>query len=646
VLAHVRPGEFARALEVWQALPEPSPTDDRWGGASLYSLSRLDEAIEVLCNAIRRGEWQAHIELASAYRVQGKVNQAESVLEQMLSAHPEDGLSLEDQARLWRERSAIRHEIGDLLGAREALERALVPALISHEHRWLGGVINQSLATIKAGLGHHRAAIAHLTQVVETGFPVRSMSARLSRALAFTAVADFEHAERDLDAVGQHLVSTENTVYAITHAYAQGVCARAKGDFTRARGAFLRASQLSLSAAPEVFVFAHAHLAAMSIAEADLDGARSHLMLAWDQAVNANAIAICDLREGQLLTWRGTPDHRLLEQARHGFSSLNQRCDAAIAALHLADALVGLKRFDASRQTLEQVADLVTVTGGNQFLLAELRLLRHRSLLERRASKYARIVFADKAHHTQTLEGQPNGPSEQRVINIYCLGTPRLEINGKPCKSLPPRAFELLAFILLNPGSRLEQIVAMLTPDGDPTQVKNLFHQLKNVIGKHPAGLRLDYDRLKKTYAVACDLGSVWFDCEAFTDSLNNLDHTDFEKPLLLYTGRFMPQTASVWADEVRNEMEWLLIQSGVKVVQELLDAGELEACQRLTNRLLRVEPLDLTLNKLLLEVTHRVSGPEVFRAEYARMALRFKEFGEVPVELEKWAVGIPAMLN
>ena len=40
------------------------------------------------------------------------------------------------------------------------------------------------------------------------------------------------------------------------------------------------------------------------------------------------------------------------------------------------------------------------------------------------------------------------------------------------------------------------------------------------------------------------------------------------------------------------------------------------------------------------------MSGSEVLRAEYLRMALRFKEFGEVPVELEEWVVGIPALLN
>ena len=227
------------------------------------------------------------------------------------------------------------------------------------------------------------------------------------------------------------------------------------------------------------------------------------------------------------------------------------------------------------------------------------------------------------------------------------MGRARLLADGQPVHLSLSKALDLVAYLLVHPASTLETILADVFGDADAKAAKNYFHQIKYQLGQDARGLAIRYDRLTRTYAVDAGLAPVEFDYEEIVRLLSAPTDTGFTQALELYAGPFLRHADAEWVEGVRSDLEWLLVRSGLKVIQNLYEQGQYEQCRRLTTRLLKVEPLDVALNELLVRATAEIEGALAARSTLGRVMREFEvQIGERPETLRRLGTEFDARLN
>jgi DNA-binding SARP family transcriptional activator len=616
-------GDYTEGLNLYASLEQPSANDERWVGVCHFALGNQLEAKMHLSQAIAGGERAAGIELASVYRTQGFVDLALNQLNLVNAAL----LHVADQARLARERAELILKSGDLERAAIAFEEALMLSEVSDERQWLSPAILQSLGFVQSERGDFGAAIQSLSQVIihKQASPIRIAAAFATRALVFAYSGKLNAARQDIERGTSALANLESGQWLLVMLkFADGITSWLEEHADQAIETLMTVSREAMNFGErELSVYAQAQLVVIHLERRDTDRARAHISLARAQVDGENAQAICDLREAQLYTHLNQAVPAMLERAVAYFSRTQHRREMAIALFHLADAYASRRDFQAANMALNRVTDLTHMFEGKAFLNAEFRGLRGLNQLQNHASSYAGWLFS-------TATTISSGSSVPRIFEVKTFGQPHLLVDGQRIEFGSHRALELLVFLGLHPNSSLEQIIAALSPDDDPKSAKNLFHQLKFILNRHARGLKIEYHTANRTYALNAGSASLEFDTVQLTTYLQTPGQPGLSAALELYVGEFLVTADTQWASEVRSKMEWMLVESGVKVVYELLQEGELEACKSLSRSLLKLEPGDIGLNRLLIEVTRRVEGELAAQIELERAQSRFRGLGVV----------------
>ncbi|HEX2863105.1 MAG TPA: hypothetical protein VHN99_00945, partial [Deinococcales bacterium] len=198
-------GEFECGWREYGTLAAPTPEDDRWAGACLAFMGKLQAAERLLGQASARGCAPAGIELATALRHLGRPAEARALLARLealprIDAGPDDaapceGLTLFDQALLAREFAQVERAAGRLNPATAALAEAWTTAQRTPQGRLVTASIDLIWADVLLSAGRLAAAEEHVTRGLQAVTPARRPHALVLRARLDLARGDLSAAE-------------------------------------------------------------------------------------------------------------------------------------------------------------------------------------------------------------------------------------------------------------------------------------------------------------------------------------------------------------------------------------------------------------------------------------------------------------------
>jgi hypothetical protein len=325
-------------------------------------------------------------------------------------------------------------------------------------------------------------------------------------------------------------------------------------------------------------------------------------------------------------------------------------CARELGWTHLHFAVWHFKNGDnkAATTVLEQVADTAGALDNTAFLIPELRLISDLEGLAKIATPYGLNVL--KPVLETHLE--PSMPLEHRPVvktfHLQAFGNAKLLANGQPVHlSSTAKTIEVIAYLMLNPMSTLEKILTDVFEDSSPKDGRNNFHQIKHQLVLHSNGLQISYDRVTRTYTLETTAATLSWDYSEIMRLISVPVDTDLNQALDLYAGAFLRHSSAEWVEEVRSNVEWLLVRTGLKVVQDLFERGDFDACRKMTERLRKVEPLDESLNELLVRATTELEGALAGRRTVAEVERTFGGYGEVlPPTLKRLREELKLTLN
>ncbi len=235
-----------------------------------------------------------------------------------------------------------------------------------------------------------------------------------------------------------------------------------------------------------------------------------------------------------------------------------------------------------------------------------------------------------------------------REFYLRAFGQPLLLSNGKPVHlTSTAKTLESLAYLMLHPMSTLEKILTEVFEESDPKAARNNFHQIKHQLALSSNGLEITYDRVTRTYSLEAKTASLTWDYSEIMRLLSVPVDNDLNLALDLYAGAFLRHSSAEWVEEVRSNVEWLLVRTGLKVVQDLFERGDFDACRKMTERLRKVEPLDESLNEILVRATTELEGALAGRRTVAEVERTFGGYGEsLPPTLKRLREELKLTLN
>ncbi|TVR93806.1 MAG: hypothetical protein EA416_04485 [Trueperaceae bacterium] len=626
ILARIAAGAYAEGLTTFTALQTSTPEDERWAGVCLFNLQALHQARDMFLRARAAGCEAAGIELATAYRQLGLMDLARSAL----TAVDAERLSTFDRALALREWGAQRYTAGDVTGASEVLERAWA---IAHEAS-LGWIIlpaiGHALGVAYTDRGFDRQAVDYLTQALAMANPARTVQLLATRSLCRTYLGELTEAERDLDEAGanQDLVPLVGPYLA----YVAGVVQLMRGRLGAAEARFDAAATSARTARePETEAYAELGRCAIATAHGRLDEARAFLARARHLAGNERLQALTLLRECAILTRQGRATSvKAGEAAAAAFERIGLLREQGWCRLHVAAAHLGAGRDRAAMRALSEAAGVRHALGGGAWLVRELRLVPAvASLLARLdEDEYPRVLYRDLRRVSD---------AEPVPLELRTLGSAELRLDGRRVRLDLRRSLEVLAYLITNPDTTLDQLLLDLFPDSDAPRARSYLHQVRYELARAVPGLSIPFRQHERTYRVRSEGLDLDADVSRLWRAVTAGGESGLAEALRLYRGPFLPDADSEWASHVREEVVWSLRRLGVAVIQELRARGDHRRRLELADELVEVDPLDETLNEQLVRATRAVAGEATARTVAERLSRRFeRELGEVPPRLER----------
>ncbi|NJK45098.1 MAG: hypothetical protein HC933_13155 [Pleurocapsa sp. SU_196_0] len=632
---YVKKGDFAQGWAFYQNLEQPSALEDQLGGKCLWGQGLYEEAKIPLYRAVQRGQLSAAVDLIAIHLQLNEFTDAQGWVDtsQQLSLSPRE------QVRVLMFHGDLLQKIGQVRLTINTLKKAWLQANLLDDDIHVTAQVAQSLASALQEVGRDREALRYIKRVIPKTEGVWNTFLRITRAYASIGIGDDEQARTDLletEHASQQtpFLSTYrlivNGIHMIAHRQTQEAARQLEL-------AVHQADQIDLK---EFQVVSAALLSAVYAAHSSHDKARAVLMPLVNLDLSPAEEAIRQLRLGQLhATAKDLDSARIaLESAVAAFSTLERQRELSWALLRLAH--LHLERGDRrlANQTLERVSDIANAIGGTTYLLTELNLMGLEVVkqLAEVASPYAMhallpVMEPDKSV-TVPLQARPL----VRRLRIVTLGKPQLWADDRNVSPRLNKAMELISYLSLHPQTTLERIVHAVFPDSDPKAGANYFHQLRHRITKDVPELRVVQDKQTKAYTLDTGTVPLESDYEDVIKLLNHATQNELHQALELYRGAFMPHLESEWAEEVRNNVEWLLVRSGLRVVQDLYERGDFEDCRKLTEKLRKVAPLDEGLSELLVRATNEIDGLLAARRTLSDVEKYFhNEVGELPPALE-----------
>jgi tetratricopeptide (TPR) repeat protein len=638
ILHALAAGHFTVGLELFQTLETPSPEDCMWAGNCFLILGQTLEGLERLLDARNRGLEDALGLIVYAYRQGGEIERAQRVLAgaQTEKLHPYG------QASILREQGLLDLHEGRLKPAIKSLEQAFEIALTDPITACFRGNIAASTADVLSRLGRDARVLTVVAHALPTSSAPQRARLLFMRAFSHLNTGQLREAERDLEDARSSDVSA---VLPPMERYSHGVLRRFQGHDHDAVQCFLESAALARSQdQPEIEFYAEVALSRLSTSNDEVMSARAHLARAGGLAEGVQMHAELALAHGALLTRTADPQAiSVLEQAAQGFERLENERDLALTHLHLAEAFLRVEQPDQARKHLVQVADARHALGSGGAFAAELRSLP--SVFEMLASQsvhshsYAQVLLED----WRQLETEP------AQVSITSLGGIGLSMDGIPVRleSGLLRTVEVLTFLLDRGEQGIERIQSDVFEDESPEHSRAYIHNIKRSIKKSLPRLAIQFDKVRRKYAVQATGIRLHWDVAAVRDALRSDDESGLRRALGLYTGPFLPNTDTHWAIDVRLELESALARVGLRVLIELEHARRYEECIGLAERLLEVHPLDVSVAVVLVRCTLKIFG--VLEAQQAldRIKSKFMSLiGDVPEELLTTSYQTPAQIN
>jgi tetratricopeptide (TPR) repeat protein len=643
---YVKKGDFAHGWAFYQNLEHPTALEDQLGGKCLWGQGLYEEAKIPLYRAVQRGQLSAAVDLIAIHLQLNEFTDAQGWVE----TSQQLDLSSREQVRVLMFHGDLLQKMGQVRLTINILKKAWLQANLLDEDVYVTAQVAQSLAAALHDVGRDREALRYLNRVIRKTEGVWNTFLRITRAYASIGSGDEEQARLDLLET-EH--SSQQTPFLMTYRLIvtgfHMIAHRQTHEAMRQLElAVHNAEQIDLK---EFQVTSAALLCAVYASHSSYDKARAVLMPLTNLDLSPAEEAIRQLRIGQLhAASRDLEGARIaLESAVATFSTLERQRELSWALLRLAH--LHLERGDRrlANQTLERVSDIANAIGGTIYLLPELNLMGLEVVkqLAEIASPYAMhallpVVEPDKSV-TVPLESRPL----VRRLRIVTLGKPQLLADDRNVSPRLNKAMELISYLILHPQTSLERIVHDVFPDSDAKAGANYFHQLRHRITKDVPELRVVQDKQTKAYTLDTGTVPLESDYEDVIKLLNHATQNELHQALELYRGAFMPHLESEWAEEVRNNVEWLLVRSGLRIVQDLYERGDFEDCRKLTEKLRKVAPLDEGLSELLVRATNEIDGLLAARRTLSDVEKYFhSEVGELPPALENLKREIKFNLN
>jgi tetratricopeptide (TPR) repeat protein len=634
ILESITFGNYASGWEFFQSLERPTPEDQRFAASCLLYLQQPNNAKQLLLQAINAGCVEANIELSIVYRMSNEIEKSEKILLGLDKSR----LSEFDLVLLAREWGIIHYQLGRLTQAQSSFQSAMDIAINNPKAQNLVPNMTFMLGVVLNARGYVSQARNHFRQALNTPNQTHRSYVLANHGLCQTYLGEFEAAQHDLE------IALEQSQYLpvirpVLHYYL-GQLFRAQGDATKALCWYMESIHLS-EAVGEFETEFYAQIGAICIYTNQelFSEARKHLARARLLANSTKMLAYADLREGALLVRSGqTNGLRLLEKAIAGFESLNLERETGWARLHTAEAHLRQGFESTAMLFIDAATDVRNALGVGAAVTLELRGLPF--VLEQIAAlqigTYAYCLFED----WQALKGKVT-----LNLQIRSLGGVALTCNGQKIKLNAGLAtsIEVITYLLKNPNSSLEQIIAGVFAEKLPEAAKRYFHLIRNEIKQHIPSASIPFDDTTRTYHF--ELGELqlqWDFLEVNRNILQN-NSSGLKRALELYKGEFLPISESEWVLEERASLEWDLLKFGLSILEESFEKRDFKTCFESAERMLEFTKASEAAEEgeavyaYFIRATFEVKGPKMGMRELERINKQFtREYGVIPKFLER----------
>jgi tetratricopeptide (TPR) repeat protein len=612
------------ALEQFRLQTTPTADECCWAGLALARLGHFLEASELLNRAREGGIELAGALLASVYRFSGETGRGRELLKSVDQSKLDSlGVTLFE-----RERGSVLFADGLLKDSIESFTRALDVASGDEDAKAFVPNIIPMLAFALSSAGRDRDATGYLNRALETAAAHARPALLLQRVLAYTYIGHWKEARDDLALLDQ--LETDAS-FKPNVMYVKAKLAQAQGLTDDAARDYLETVALAREVGePEPEFYAELGLTALSTATDDLSMARAHFHRARGliDATSTKMHAHLALRYGALLVRTNNPESlTLLLQALTAFERLELERELGITHLHLAEAYLKLELTQEADTHLERATDSRHALACGASFVAELRNLPF--ALERLS------IAPKKAYMTALMKDwrdlDANAPA---LLSITTLGTYRLTLDGVDVRvqSGLARTIEVMTYFLEHGECTLEQVQTNIFTETDPIQARGHIHLIRQSVRKAIPGVSIPFDSNRHTYRLVVRGLRLRWDVLEFRRALAIAGENGLRKALSLYGGSFLPRSENIWAIETRGEIEWSVCKSGLGVLEDLFQLGKFDLCEKLAERLLEIEPLDVGISLLLLECVKSLRGMTAARQSLAHIQTVFQnQIGEVP---------------
>lgn len=628
-------GAHSEGWSLYESLETPTPRDDRLGGLCLWYQGHYEDAKIPFYRAVQRGEVDAMIDLIA---IHSQLNELSEALE-WIETSQRCNLSQEIRVRIFLYESELYLKQGKSRQAIKILKQAWIQANIIDNSTDLIAKVAQSLAAAFQSVGDDKKALEYLEKALQRTVGFWETILKITQAYAAIGFGDFHLAQSNL--LDTQEVSEKNQIVRTYHLITDGNFAVSNKKLDHAAQQFHTAIQAAEKIDNKLYQLqSRTWASAIHIAMGNLDQARAVLMPLAHLELAPAEEALLKLRQGVLHTV--TSDHAAarvdLEHAVSHFSTLEHKRELGWSMLRLAELHLDAGDPTLANQTLERVSDVANEVGGTAFLVSELNLMGVEAVtkLSEVASAYAMHSLAPTLEPKRLVSIPLDSRPLVRRLRVITLGKPMLLAGDRNVTPRLNKAMELISYLVLHPQSSLERILDAVFPDSDAKAAANYFHQIRHKLTRDVPELRVAQDKQTKLYSIDTGTIPLESDYEDVVKLLNHATQNELHQALEIYRGAFMPHIESKWAEEVRNNVEWLLVRSGLRVVQDLYDRGNFEDCRKLTEKLRKVAPLDAGLGELLVRATNEIDGLLAAKRTLTDVEKYFNaEVGELPPGLE-----------
>jgi DNA-binding SARP family transcriptional activator len=173
-------------------------------------------------------------------------------------------------------------------------------------------------------------------------------------------------------------------------------------------------------------------------------------------------------------------------------------------------------------------------------------------------------------------------------------------------------------------------------------RARNHIHVIRHSLAKVLPGVSVPYEPNSKTYRLSHPGLRLTWDALEVKRALASQSVFGTRQALRQYSGAFLPDSESDWASAYRCDLEWRVVSSGLRTVEDLFARNRFEACADLAERLLELIPTSEGLAVMLVRSLRELHGVLLARERLEGLKRAFSlQVGEIPVallELERQA--------